>query len=231
MASSTRARILTAFTSDHAEGMSRRLARNPCPSHNASMTLRLDESGWHAEARIVRSPNFNDRPPGTSLSLIVVHNISLPPGEYETGAVEELFCNTLDCGAHPFYRELEGLRVSSHFLIGRNGALTQFVSCADRAWHAGRSAWAGRPECNDYSVGIELEGTDTAPYAPAQYTMLAALINDLRKRYEGLSTGAIAAHSDIAPGRKTDPGPAFRWDTLRSLLRDPTSTRRGDSGL
>jgi AmpD protein len=185
------------------------------------MTTPINEEGWHTQARIVPSPNFNDRPPGATLDLIVVHNISLPPGEYGTGAVDALFCNSLDCSAHPFYAGLEGLQVSSHFLIDRTGALTQFVSCRDRAWHAGRSAWAGRQECNDYSVGIELEGTDRQPYEAAQYAALAGLIRDLRTRYAALARGAIAGHSDIAPGRKTDPGPAFEWGRLRRLLRDP----------
>jgi AmpD protein len=185
------------------------------------MVSAIDESGWHGDARIVPSPNFNERPGDGTLSLIVVHNISLPPGEFGTGAIDDLFCNTLDCAAHPFFEELRGLQVSAHFLVDRAGGLTQFVSCNARAWHAGRSSWAGRAECNDYSVGIELEGTDTDPYEAAQYDTLARLVADLRARYPGLGRGAIAGHSDIAPGRKTDPGPSFRWSTLRTLLRTP----------
>ena len=150
----------------------------------------------------------------------MVHNISLPPGEFGTGATQDLFLNTLDCSAHPYYAQLEGLRVSAHFLIERSGSLTQFVPCSLRAWHAGVSTWAGRSRCNDFSVGIELEGTDRLPYEEAQYLALAARIRDLRAHYGGLRRGAIAGHSDIAPGRKTDPGPAFSWKRLRELLRE-----------
>lgn len=185
------------------------------------MLSSIDETGWHGAARIVRSPNFNARPTGTLPSLIVVHNISLPPGEFGTGAIDQLFCNTLDCSAHPFFAELTELRVSSHFLIDRSGVLTQFVSCGERAWHAGLSSWAGRTQCNDFSIGVELEGMDDHPYETVQYEALARLIRELRIRYPTLARGAIAGHSDIAPGRKTDPGPAFRWSTLRGLMREP----------
>lgn len=179
----------------------------------------IDESGWHRGACVVASPNRDERPGDTTVSLIVVHNISLPPGEFGTDAIKALFCNTLDPAAHPYFETLDGLRVSAHFLIDRCGELTQFVSCDDRAWHAGRSSWAGRAECNDFSVGIELEGTDNQPYESVQYDTLLGLVRALRQRYPSLRAGAIVGHSDIAPGRKTDPGAAFRWDRLRSDLR------------
>ena len=183
------------------------------------MASAIDELGWHRAAHAVASPNCDVRPLDTTVSLIVVHNISLPPGEFGTGAIKALFCNALDTTAHPYFEALDGLRVSAHFLIDRRGDLTQFVSCEHRAWHAGRSSWAGRSKCNDLSVGIELEGTDTLPYECAQYDTLIRVIRDLRERYPSLRAGAIVGHSDIAPGRKTDPGPAFRWDRLRSDLR------------
>jgi AmpD protein len=179
----------------------------------------IDSSGWHSEARVLPSDNFDARPVSCAPELIVVHNISLPPGCFATGAIEALFCNRLDCSTHPFYADLEGLRVSAHFLIDRRGALTQFVSCDDRAWHAGVSRFAGRSNCNDFSVGIELEGTDSEAYEPAQYERLARLIRELRSRYATLGPAAVVGHSDIAPGRKTDPGPAFSWQRLRALLR------------
>ena len=149
----------------------------------------------------------------------MIHNISLPAGCFGTGHVEALFCNALDCAAHPDFAELEGLTVSSHFLIGRDGSLVQFVSCDRRAWHAGVSIWCDRENCNDFSIGIELEGTDRQPYEDAQYRELVALTRRLRRRYPSLAAGAIVGHSDIAPGRKTDPGPAFDWARFRSLLR------------
>ncbi|MEM1188701.1 MAG: 1,6-anhydro-N-acetylmuramyl-L-alanine amidase AmpD [Pseudomonadota bacterium] len=179
----------------------------------------IDADGWHRDARRVASPNFDDRPAGCGPELIVVHNISLPPGRFGTGAIEALFCNQLDCTAHEYYAGLEGLRVSAHFLIDRRGELTQFVSCRRRAWHAGVSSWAGRSRCNDFSLGVELEGTDTKAYDEAQYEALAALVGDLRQRYSTLNAASIVGHSDIAPGRKTDPGPAFSWPRLRSDLR------------
>jgi AmpD protein len=150
--------------------------------------------------------------------LLVVHNISLPPGCFGGADIEALFCNTLDCSADPFYAGLEGLQVSAHFLIDRSGALTQFVSVNERAWHAGVSSWAGRENCNDYSIGVELEGTDTLPFADPQYATLARLIVDLQQAFPALARGAIVGHSDIAPGRKTDPGRAFDWARLRRLM-------------
>jgi AmpD protein len=151
--------------------------------------------------------------------MLVVHNISLPPACFGTGDIEALFCNRLDCDRDPFYDSLRGLRVSAHFLIERDGGLTQFVDCSERAWHAGVSRWGAVDNCNDFSVGVELEGTDTTPFADAQYERLAALVGELQRRYPSLRSGSMVGHSDIAPGRKTDPGPAFNWGRLRALLR------------
>ena len=167
--------------------------------------------------RVVDSPNCDARPRGTQVSLAVLHCISLPPGEYGGDAIERLFTNRLDHAAHPYFRQIQGLRVSAHFLIRRDGELVQFVPVARRAWHAGASCWRGRSRCNDFSVGIELEGTEEAPFEDAQYRALALLLADLRGR---LPLRHIAGHSDIAPGRKTDPGPHFDW---RRLLLDLAS--------
>ncbi len=161
------------------------------------------------------SPNHDDRPPDAEVSLLVVHSISLPRGEYGGDAIERLFCNTLDTGAHPSFAELAGLRVSSHFLIRRDGALIQFVPLDKRAWHAGASRWRGRERCNDFSVGIELEGTDDSPFENAQYRTLTKLI---RRLSSVLPIKEIAAHSDIAPGRKSDPGTQFDWPRLLAAL-------------
>ena len=165
--------------------------------------------------RVVDSPNQDERPQGAQISLVVLHSISLPPGQYGGDAIERLFTNRLDPTAHPYFREIASLRVSSHFLIRRDGELVQFVPVARRAWHAGASAWRGRSRCNDFSVGIELEGTDDSPFEEAQY---AALVPLLRK----LSLRDLAAHSDVAPGRKTDPGARFDWPRL---LLDLASVR------
>lgn len=163
--------------------------------------------------RVVASPNHDERPAGAEVTLLVVHSISLPPGEYGGDAIERLFTNSLDPQAHPYFRDIAALRVSAHFLVRRDGELVQFVPLERRAWHAGVSAWRGRPACNDFSVGVELEGIDDAPFAEPQYARLAALVAELRRT---LPLRAVAAHSDIAPGRKTDPGPGFDW---RRLLR------------
>jgi AmpD protein len=176
--------------------------------------LTIDAHGVAALARQVVSPNRDRRPPGTEVTLLVVHGISLPPGEFGGDGILDLFTHRLDPEAHSYYATIAGLAVSAHFLIRRDGALIQFVPCAERAWHAGSSAWKGREQCNDYSIGVELEGTDEIPYAAAQYAMLARLVRALRRRYP---IADIVGHSDIAPGRKTDPGPAFDWDRLRCL--------------
>lgn len=177
--------------------------------------LAIDERGYANLARQIRSPNHDARPTGIAITLVVVHGISLPPGKFGGDAIAQLFTNRLDPGAYPYYANIAGMRVSAHFLIRRNGELVQFVGCFERAWHAGVSAWQGRERCNDFSIGIELEGTDDVAYAAAQYTMLARLIRALRR---ACPIDDIVGHCDIAPARKTDPGPAFDWARLRRLL-------------
>ncbi len=181
--------------------------------------LSLDARGVASPALQFASPNCDARPADEPVTLIVVHNISMPPGVFGGDAIERLFTNTLDPAADPAYAGVAALRVSSHFVVRRDGALLQFVPCAMRAWHAGVSLWKGRARCNDFSIGIELEGTDTLPFEAAQYTMLARVVRLLRRRYP---IADIAGHSDIAPGRKTDPGPAFDWDRLRRLTAPRT---------
>jgi AmpD protein len=176
--------------------------------------LYVDRAGVVSAARQVASPNCDPRP-SPEVTLLVVHGISLPPGKFGGPAIVQLFTNRLDPSAHPYYKRLAGLRVSSHFLIRRNGALIQFVPCGLRAWHAGVSRWQGQSRCNDFSIGVELEGTDERPYDPAQYTVLARLTRALARRYP---LEAAVGHEDIAPGRKTDPGPAFDWERYRRLV-------------
>jgi AmpD protein len=170
--------------------------------------LVVDAEGWVNVARRVPSPNFNARPANCLVELLVLHNISLPPGRYGGGYIEQLFTNRLDHAAHPYFDGLRGLEVSAHFLIDRAGVLTQFVSCGQRAWHAGVSEFEGRANCNDFSIGVELEGCDAERFEPAQYRMLARLARCLFAAYP---LRAVRGHSDIAPGRKTDPGPRFSW--------------------
>jgi AmpD protein len=165
--------------------------------------------------RTVDCPNCDERPPGTEVTLAVIHCISLPPGEFGGDAIERLFTNRLDPGAHPYYRDIAALKVSAHFLIRRGGETLQFVPVERRAWHAGVSAWRGRAACNDFSVGIELEGTDAGPFEDAQYAALARLLARLRLR---LPLRDIAAHSDVAPGRKCDPGARFEWRRVLATL-------------
>lgn len=172
-------------------------------------------------ARQCPSPNQDERPPGTTPELIVLHGISLPPGEFGGDGIERLFTNTLDWDAHPYFRKISGLEVSSHLLIRRDGALVQFVPFARRAWHAGASSFRGRDRCNDYSIGIELEGEDETPYTDAQYRHLSAVIQVLQTAYPALDVRRIAGHCDVAPGRKVDPGPAFDWLRLYDALSMP----------
>jgi AmpD protein len=176
--------------------------------------ITLDRAGLVRRACFIPSPNSDDRPPETEIELLVVHNISLPPGEFGGDDIIRLFTNTLDFAAHPFYESLRDVRVSAHFLVRRTGQLLQFVPCSRRAWHAGVSSWGGRPRCNDFSIGVELEGTDAIPYAEAQYRQLTRLAAALEQRYPICD---IVGHSDIAPTRKTDPGPAFDWTRFRAL--------------
>ena len=175
----------------------------------------LSAEGILARAEQIPSPNFDERPAGTELTLLVVHNISLPPGDFGGDAILRLFTNTLDPAGHPYFKSLMGLKISTHFLVRRGGELIQFVPCAKRAWHAGESSWQGRERCNDISVGVELEGEDDHPYTEAQYLRLAELTYALRRRYPIVD---IVGHADIAPGRKTDPGPAFDWGRCRAAL-------------
>jgi N-acetyl-anhydromuramoyl-L-alanine amidase len=170
--------------------------------------------GWLSDVRRLSSPNCDPRPSGSEPELIVIHGISLPPGRYGGPWIDQLFTNTLPAEADPYFATIQDLRVSSHVLISRDGSLTQYVPFSLRAWHAGSSNWCGREACNDYSIGIELEGTDDEPYDDRQYPVLAALIAALQRAYPTLASGAIAGHSDIAPGRKTDPGSAFDWKCL-----------------
>lgn len=172
--------------------------------------------GWYEAARHVPSPNHGQRPEGTLIDLAVVHSISLPPGKYGGPEIERLFTNQLDWQAHPYFQQIQGLEVSAHFLIRRDGELVQFVSVDDRAWHAGRSSWRGRDNCNDYAVGIELEGLEHHPFEPAQYDTLASLLQAMADHYPQLQH--VAGHEHVAPGRKEDPGRAFDWIGLRQRL-------------
>lgn len=174
--------------------------------------------GWVEPARHLPSPHCDARPLPDDISLLVIHGISLPPGEFGGPYVEQLFLGTLDCSLHPYFAGLQGLRVSSHFFIRRDGELLQFVSCLERAWHAGQSHFAGRDRCNDFSLGIELEGTDQQAYTAAQYDVLAELTQALQMRWPQLRADRIVGHEHIAPGRKTDPGPAFDWLRYRAMM-------------
>lgn len=175
------------------------------------------QEGWHRQARRLDSPYFGARPAGACIDLVIVHSISLPPGQFGGQQVQELFTGQLDCSAHPYYEQLRGLQVSSHFYIRRNGELWQFVSCNDRAWHAGVSRYRGRDQCNDDSIGIELEGLEGGHFESAQYDVLATLCQELRQAYP---VRHLAGHEHVAPGRKHDPGPGFDWSRLQALLDD-----------
>jgi N-acetyl-anhydromuramoyl-L-alanine amidase len=173
------------------------------------------DDGWIEAAARVESPNCDARPPGADIDLIVIHAISLPPGEFGGAHVHQLFCNRLDAAAHDYFREIAALRVSAHFFIDRDGAVTQFVDIRDRAWHAGVSCWEGRSACNDFSLGIELEGCDQTAFTEVQYDALFELIAELMAIFPAITPARIVGHCDIAPGRKTDPGPCFDWTLLR----------------
>ena len=174
-------------------------------------------TGWCAGVRHCPSTHCNERPHG-EISLLVLHNISLPPGQFGTGKVQAFFTSGLDASEHAYFAGIADMRVSAHFFIERDGQVSQFVSCLQRAWHAGVSSFAGRENCNDFSLGIELEGTDDLPYSDAQYDALLALVRQLLAAYPALSVERICGHSNIAPGRKTDPGSAFDWPRLRAAL-------------
>jgi AmpD protein len=188
--------------------------------HTAPPAFRIDTAtGLVSPARQVPSPNQDARPPGVMADLIVIHNISLPPGEFGGPWIDQLFTNTLPAAAHPFFATIEQLRVSTHLLVRRDGTVVQYVPVARRAWHAGVSSYLGREKCNDFSIGIELEGTDDSAFVPAQYATLSRLIVALCAAYPRLSPAHLTGHSDIAPGRKTDPGPYFDWPRLRAMVR------------
>jgi len=186
----------------------------PCPSAEKS----LWRDGWYRFAHHLISPNFGSRPAQAHVDLIVLHSISLPPGHYGGNEVQQLFTNQLDWNAHPYFETLRGIEVSAHFYVRRNGELWQFVSCDDRAWHAGVSSWRGRTNRNDDSVGIELEGLEGEPFEEAQYETLAGLCPALMERYP---VSSIAGHQHVAPGRKFDPGPGFNWKVLQKNLGCP----------
>jgi AmpD protein len=178
----------------------------------------LWDSGWYRFARREPSPNFGPRPAGAAIDLVVVHSISLPPGQYGGDEVRQLFTNTLDWDAHPYFQQIRGAQVSAHFFIRRGGELWQFVSCDERAWHAGKSSWQGRDNCNDHSIGIELEGLEGETFEPEQYEALATVCSGIAQRYP---IRHVAGHEHIAPGRKQDPGPGFDWALLQRELAWP----------
>ncbi len=175
--------------------------------------------GWLSPCRQVRSPNCNARPEGAGISLLVIHNISLPPQQFGGGYIEQFFCNQLEAKAHPYFATICDLAVSSHLLIDRSGQPIQFVSFLDRAWHAGASGFAGRTNCNDFSIGIELEGSDFEPFTNAQYVTLQQVTKTILASYPDISVDRITGHSDIAPDRKTDPGPYFDWSRYRADIQ------------
>jgi AmpD protein len=185
-----------------------------------TLPLSIDAaSGCLTQARQVPSPNFDARPEGMVPELIVVHGISMPPNEFGGPWIDALFTNSLPIDAHPHFKEVIELRVSSHLLIRRDGELVQYVSFNERAWHAGKSNYCGRERCNDFSIGIELEGADDVAYEPVQYRQLAEVVRALCDAYSTLSIDRVVGHSDIAPGRKTDPGESFDWARLRAMIR------------
>lgn len=198
------------------------------PRTSQGQLLVDSRSGLLLGADFVASPNCDDRPEGCQPELVVIHGISLPPGEFGGPWIERLFTNSLPAAAHPYFATIEGLRVSAHALIRRDGRIIQFVPFDRRAWHAGESSWRGRERCNDYSIGIELEGTDGTAYEDAQYSSLATVLVALIDAYPGLTAETLAGHSDVAPGRKTDPGLAFDWPRLRTLVQRGLGLPRGE---
>ena len=182
------------------------------------MTFTIDQDGWCPQARQMLSRNHNERPEGQPVELLVIHNISLPPGQFGGPYITDMFLNRLDCDQHPFFDQLRGLKVSSHFFIRRTGELIQFVPTEKRAWHAGASSFMGREGCNDFSIGIEVEGTDFVPFEPAQYKTLASLTKALAARYPQMKN--VTGHEHIAPVRKTDPGPFFDWAGYSQAMAD-----------
>lgn len=175
-------------------------------------------TGLLSPARYLESPNFNHRPPNVEVDLLVIHNISLPPGEFGNGYIDAFFTNTLDFSLHPYFAEIAHLKVSAHCMIDRQGVITQYVPFTERAWHAGQSSFGGRENCNDYAIGIELEGTDEIPYTDIQYSVLASVTRAIQSTFPKITLERIVGHSTIAPDRKTDPGSAFNWELLTKLI-------------
>jgi len=188
----------------------------------------LEPSGWFSGARKIVSPNFDTRPEGSQVELVVVHAISLPPGEFGGGHIDRLFQNRLNSTEHAYFSSIDGLKVSTHFLIERTGNLKQFVSTIFRAWHCGESAFAGRAACNDFSIGIELEGCDEQPFTSAQYDVLTNVLAELSAHYSAINPSRIVGHCDIAPGRKTDPGPLFEWQMMQDILQEKLRIDAGE---
>ena len=191
---------------------------NHCSAKNPLFSSLPCKAGWLSAVKRIDSPNFDARPKVDVIDLLVIHNISLPPGHFDNHYVIDFFCNRLDSCLHPYFEDIASLKVSAHFLITRPGEIVQFVSTDKRAWHAGKSSFQGREQCNDFSIGIELEGTDIIPYTAQQYQALAYLTQVLMHQYPDITRDRIVGHADIAPGRKTDPGNAFLWEKYFSLL-------------
>ena len=181
--------------------------------------MQIDRQGWLIGVNHTLSPNYDQRPHGAVIDLLVIHNISLPPGEFGGSWISALFTNSLDCAAHPYFEQLRDVKVSAHILIRRDGEMIQYVSFNDRAWHAGVSNFQGRERCNDFSIGIELEGEDRVPYTDDQYRILDNVTRVIMQAYPAITTDRITGHSDIAPNRKTDPGPAFDWQRYLEKLK------------
>ncbi len=197
-----------------------RLTINVAAAIDDCMTeMIIDDKGWLQAVDVVQSPNCDARPDNTQIKLVVIHGISLPPSEFGGGYIQQYFCNQLDANANDYFSSICDMQVSAHCLIERTGNITQFVSFLDRAWHAGVSSWKGEEACNNYSIGIELEGTDELSYTDPQYEQLNALLDRLISRYPTIENDAICGHSDISPGRKTDPGPSFDWARIISTDR------------
>jgi len=185
----------------------------------------IDPQGMLPAARQCPSPNRDLRPAGCDPELLIIHNISLPPNQYGGPWIDQLFLNCLEADQHPYFQEICHLQVSSHILIRRDGEIVQYVPLGERAWHAGQSEFEGRPQCNDFSIGIELEGSDDIPYTDSQYQRLTEVAAAIIERFPGISAKRITGHSDVAPGRKTDPGPAFDWDKFHKLLAERSADR------
>ncbi len=192
---------------------------NNQPKNYRDHPTEIDNNGWIINGlEIIPSPNFDSRPAQTEISLLVIHNISLPPGQFGGQHIPDFFCNRLNSNEHPYFAQIENIKVSAHFLLGRNGEMIQFVSVLERAWHAGVSEFCGHSRCNDFSIGIELEGTDSIPYEQRQYERLGQLTNCIMRAFPAITTDRVVGHSDIAPNRKTDPGPAFDWRQFKQLI-------------